>query len=171
MRRFQVTEPVLRDLVARHPYYEIARMFQCDTRTVGVLAARYGLASAFVAKAGTAEEIARIRELSAQGWPIKRIADTLGRSQDFVSRRIKAVDETGDLPAPYRRPPRTGWPLPNTSAEEALSGRRFDNVDEEVLVREWPPHLRPINGAALASAAQAANRSYSRSSADLCADE
>ena len=29
MRRFQVSEPVLRDLVARYPYYEIARMYKC----------------------------------------------------------------------------------------------------------------------------------------------
>ncbi|TAK98952.1 MAG: helix-turn-helix domain-containing protein [Rhodospirillaceae bacterium] len=171
MRRFQVAESVLRDLVARFPYYEIARMYKCDTRTVGALAACYGLSSAFVAKAGTAEEIERIRELSAQGWPIKQIADTLGRSQEFVSRRVKAVAESGEVQTPYRRPSRAGWPLPYTSAEEALGEQQFDDMDEQVLARECPPHLRPLNGAALASAAQAANRSYSRSSADLCADE
>ena len=171
MRRLEIAETVLRDLVARYPFYEIARQYQCDTRTVGVLAARYGLMHAFVAKAGTAEEDARIRDLNGQGWPIKRIADTLGRSQDFVSRRINAITDSSGGRSPYRRPSRAGWPLPYTTVDAALGERRFEDVDEDVLVRECPPHLRPLNGAALASAAQAANRSYSRSSADLCADE
>jgi len=170
MRTLHLSEPLLRDLVARYPFYEIARMYKCDARMVGALAAKYGLASAFVAKAGTEEEKVRIRELAAEGIPIKRIALAIGRSQDFVARRLKTMDEDDDDDWLEEAWSSEGWPRPDTTCAEALRGRRYDDVDEEILAREVPPNRLPLNGAALSSAARAANRSTSRSNADLCAD-
>jgi hypothetical protein len=172
MNRVTIDEATMRQLVATHRFYEIARMYKCDVRLVGRLAQQYGLRSAFVAKAATAEEEARVRELLAAGWSVKAIAEELGRSQDFVQRRMEACDdvdddESGEGDAPLR----TGWPIPHTTAEAALCGRRYDDVREEILDRECPPFRWPLNGAALAAAARNAAVSFSRSAADLCMEE
>jgi len=172
MRRLNISEDVMRTLVARHPFYEIARMFKCDTRTVGMIASRYGLSSAFAAKAATAEEEERIRELRAEGMSIKRIAETLGRSQEFVAKRASAEDsdDDDDETAEERYARRRGWPRPDTTHAMALGDRTYEDMSGEILVRECPPGRWPLNGTALASVARTSSRSPSRSSADLCAE-
>jgi hypothetical protein len=178
--RLDIPSDVLAGLVARHPFYEIARMYDCDPRSVSALANLYGLTSAFGTKRATEEELARIRALVAEGWNLSRIAEDLGRSFDFVFRHVRRMERTdiapacdggcGDETEPYVRPSRISWPKPTTSHEEALAGRLYEDMSEQVLCREWPPRRFPVNGAALASAAQVASRSASRSCADLCAE-
>lgn len=169
MSRFDLDEATFRALAAKAPFYAIAARFDVDTRTVAALAARYGVASAFVAKGATAAEEAEIRARSAEGWSIKRIATALGRSQDFVARRIHGLSAPEDL-ALTGRPPRGAWPRPTTTAAQALRGRSYDDVPAAVLAREWPPRRGAVNGAALATAGRLSAHSTSRSTADLCAD-
>jgi len=136
MRTLHLSEPLLRDLVARYPFYEIARMYKCDARMVGALAAKYGLASAFVAKAGPEEEKVRIRELAAEGMPIKRIALAIGRSQDFVARRLKTMDEDDDDDWLEEAWSSEGWPRPDTACAE--SSRRLRSFQAGSVLRKMP---------------------------------
>ncbi len=170
MSRWTLDEATLRALVAQQPFYAIAARFNIDTRAVAALAARYGLTSAFVAKAATAPEEARIAELQDAGWSIKRIAEAMGRSQDFVARRVHGLAKPVGA-AVRGRPSRGAWPRPDTNIETALRKRSYDDVDETVLARECPPGRWAINGAALAAAGRFAAGSFTRSAADLCADE
>jgi hypothetical protein len=170
----RIPEDVLADLVMRMTLADIARMFGCDPRTVSLQADRQGLVSPFARKDGTAEEFARIRELLAAGWPHQRIAQDLGRSHDFVVRHVRRLEAGTPPPKPLEsglRPLKPKWPVPDATWEEALKGRTYDDISETTICREWPPWRLPVNGAALASAAQAANRTYTRSAADLCVDE
>lgn len=169
----RIPEEVLADLVMRMTLSDIARMFGCDPRTVSLQAGRQGLVSPFARKNGRVEEFARMQELAAAGWSHQRIAQELGRSHDFVMRHLRRLEasEPLELEEPDDCVSRAGWPEPDTTWEEALRGRTYDDISEAKICREWPPSRLPINGAALASAAQAANRTYSRSSADLCVDE
>jgi DNA-binding CsgD family transcriptional regulator len=187
MRRLNIAEDVMRTLVARHPFYEIARMFKCDTRTVGALASRYGLRSAFAAKAATTAEEERIRALRAEGLSVKRIAETLGRSQEFVAKRVWAEagddvaerddDESDEDESEEDESDEDlllqceGWPRPDTDHAQALGHRCYEDMSVRILERECPPQRAPLNGGALASAARLANRSTLRSSADLCTEE
>jgi hypothetical protein len=169
-RRVIIPEAALRTLVARYPFYAIAQIYKCDTRTVGMLAAEYGLRSAFIAKAPTEEEVARVHALAAEGLSIKKIAQMLGRSQDFVARRVREmppVDDGDDDEGVSR----DGWPVPDTTMSDALAGRRFEDASTDALLREWPAGRRPLNGMQLAAVGRFASRSMSRSTADLCAED
>jgi hypothetical protein len=169
----RIPEEVLADLVMRMTLSDIARLFGCDPRTVSLQADRQGLVSPFARNNGRAEEFARMQELAAAGWSHQRIAQELGRSHDFVMRHLRRL-EGREAPTPEELDDcssQTGWPAPDTTPEEALGGRTYDDISEAKICREWPPSRLPVNGAALASAAQAANRTYSRSAADLCVDE
>ena len=81
MRRIEIAEAELRELVAREPFHVIAARLDCDTRTIGALAARYGLESAFAAKAATAAEEAQIAAWTTEGWgrEFAEVAKSAGR--------------------------------------------------------------------------------------------
>ena len=170
MTRRIIDEAEFRALVAAYPLYIVAERLDLSRRTVSVLAARYGLTSAFGVRKATAAEDASIQALAAQGHSVSHIAAQIGRSHEFVARRLN-----GDAP-PVResetaRRPRSGaWPIPDTTIGVALDGRHYEDVAREVLDRECPPGRWPINGAALASVGRFAATSYTRSTADLCAD-
>ncbi len=170
MTRRVIDEAQFRALVAVYPLYEVAERLEIGRRAVSVLAARCGLSSAFVSRRATAAEEARIHALAEEGLSVKAIAEQTGRSHEFVARRLNGLARPVDQGAPPTRTRRRAWPRPDTTIEAALDGRRYEDVAEATLDRECPPGRWPINGVALAAVGRFVATSYTRSSADLCAD-
>ena len=168
MKRLDIDAATLRELVEQYPLYQIAQRYDCEARRVVALARDYGFGSAFTARPATADEVTEIFRLVDAGWSAKRIATYLGRSQDFVGRRVNNLVLPPDRH--IGRPTRIGWPKVESTPEKALCGRHYEDVDEETLLRECPPGRWPINGAALAAAGRWSATSQSRSAADLCAE-
>ena len=168
MTRRDIDEAEFRALVAEYPLYVVAERLEMNRRTVTLMAERYGLASAAAPPRGTAEEWTRIQALAGEGCTITHIAKQLGRSQEFVARRLNRLARPTDAPTPRRK--RGTWPQPDTTIEAALKGGRYEDVAETLLRRECPAGRWPINGAALAAVGRFAATSFTRSSADLCTD-
>lgn len=156
MTPFRIPEDTLRDLTSRFSMAGIAKMYRTHPYKVISLAREYGI-EVMPASEVQNREVATIREMAAAGHSMKVIADSIGRSQDFVARRsgsgLKAIAQ---------------WPKPDTDEWRALDGRKYEDVSEAVLEREWPlPN--PIDGDAYArKKAQVAN-TYG-CAARMCAD-
>lgn len=170
MTRRVIDEAQFRALVAIYPLYEVAERLEIGRRAVSVLAARYGLSSGFVSRGATAAEEARIHALAEEGLSVKAIAEEMGRSHEFVARRLNGLAKPAEGCAPPSRTRRRAWPRPDTTIEAALGGRRYEDVTATTLDRECPPGRWPINGVSLAAVGRFAATSFTRSSADLCAD-
>ncbi len=140
MRPRNIPESQLREMVKTMSFAAIAKHFGCDVRAIGKLAAACGWKTCHGKHPEKPGEVARIRELRALLWSVKAIADDLGRSQEFVARRIWRL-ENPEQPAGGRPRVQNDWPVRNTTDKLALKGQPlFDDVRLKQSVGE------PVNG-------------------------
>lgn len=158
-------DDLFRQLASEHPFYVVAKRMGVGQRAVSNHAKRLGLPSVGAIKLPTAAEIARVNDLTAAGWSVKRIADEIGRSQDFVARRRREAQGLAD-------PRKRGRPTEGSRAGDPVSADtgdyRYEDMPESILAREWPQWRVPVNGAALAAAGRLACASMVGCSAQSC---
>lgn len=160
LSRLTITEESFRTLAAQMPFYKMAETLDVGLRTITWLACKWRVRSQFGTKPGTAEEAAMCVKLREQGLSQKAIAEAIGRSQDFVSRRLAGKE---------RRHPGgklvecTPWPKKETTMKAAMGERRYDSVrvpagptvDGNRMARRARVDAMPLQGSAAAMCAGA----------------